>query len=302
MNFNYTFYAIEDLNKLISHPIYKKDRKEILSLIELLKNSIKYILPDGGRLLDVEPKRSDIDLFRLPYPIIALEYYISNGDLDKNMPLVSPKRICLASDSSYFENVENDGIYIWSIYWASKFGSWLPAPCCAFISRSPVEGEKLSFPGKIPEGFKKIDIQIDLITSLKNAAKMYSTHEIYMDLIDEINSMLCFLAAKSCSNVIEVDNRPNTKINAKRAKKGKLPFYSYKTLKIKLPVERAKTNPQGNGKEKRKSPRLHLRQGHRRHLSNGKKIWINHCIVGSKHGIVNKDYKYSDRPENPKDF
>jgi hypothetical protein len=90
----------------------------------------------------------------------------------------------------------------------------------------------------------------------------------------------------SCSNVKTVEHAPGKFINAKRVKKGKLPFFSYHTLHIS--GEYDKSEPNGGTHA---SPRLHLRRGHIRKLANGSKVWVRQCLVGDKtKGIVGKDY------------
>ena len=39
------------------------------------------------------------------------------------------------------------------------------------------------------------------------------------------------------------------------------------------------------------SPRVHLRRGHIRKIADGRTVWVQACVVGSKHGMVLKDYK-----------
>ncbi len=92
------------------------------------------------------------------------------------------------------------------------------------------------------------------------------------------------------SNTIIVDNEPSEKLNKKRLKKGKSPFYSYKTLHIK-PIETTLTGtlPKGGTHA---SPRVHLRRGHIRHMTSGRDIWVSPCVVGNKeNGLVEKDYR-----------
>jgi len=93
----------------------------------------------------------------------------------------------------------------------------------------------------------------------------------------------------SLSNVYTVENQPPKHINAKRKKKGKIPFFSYHTLHIGNPRKKG-SNEEMKGSHA--SPRLHFRRGHIRTLSDGRRLWINACLVGDKtKGIVTKDYK-----------
>jgi len=90
-----------------------------------------------------------------------------------------------------------------------------------------------------------------------------------------------------CTNIETKDNPPPLALNKKRIARGKVPLYSFKTLHIKVPNERHTSTPQGGTHA---SPRVHLRRGHIRRLAPGQDIWVQPCVVGSKHGLVEKDY------------
>lgn len=90
-----------------------------------------------------------------------------------------------------------------------------------------------------------------------------------------------------CVNIETKDNPAPAALNKKRIAHGKVPLYSFKTLHIKVPNERSASTPQGGTHA---SPRVHLRRGHIRHLVTGKDIWVQPCVVGSKTGMVEKDY------------
>lgn len=93
-----------------------------------------------------------------------------------------------------------------------------------------------------------------------------------------------------CSNVATVDNAAPAALNKKRVKAGKFPVIEHKTLIVKLDATR--TGGQlGGGTHA--SPRVHLRRGHVRRIKNGRRVWVQACVVGSKHGMVLKDYKIS---------
>lgn len=103
----------------------------------------------------------------------------------------------------------------------------------------------------------------------------------------------CFEMAKNlffvlgCSNVATIEHPPPVALNKKRAKAGKLPLMSHKTLVVVVDEARAASQHLGGTHS---SPRLHLRRGHVRNLGEGRRVWVQPCVVGSKHGIVTKDY------------
>ncbi len=92
----------------------------------------------------------------------------------------------------------------------------------------------------------------------------------------------------SCSNIVTIEHKPPKLINEKRKKKGKPPFFSYRTLHIS--GETSSNEPSVKGTHT--SPRLHLRRGHIRQLSDGRRVWVTSCLVGDKSkGFAAHDYK-----------
>lgn len=98
--------------------------------------------------------------------------------------------------------------------------------------------------------------------------------------------MLSFLNALQCVNVhIErsMPKKGNKKIKAA------LQFDSYHVLTIDVPGRPADLSGIGGP---HRSPREHLRRGHIRRLTDGRRIWVNATVVaaGRGAGIVTKDY------------
>lgn len=112
----------------------------------------------------------------------------------------------------------------------------------------------------------------------------------YLTLVfDVVIAAQCIFAVMACSNVRTRDHQPDAALNKKRAKAGKVPLVSYKTLEIAVPNTRYEGGGPGGGTHA--SPRVHLRRGHIRKIADGKTVWVQACVVGSKHGMVLKDYK-----------
>ena len=79
---------------------------------------------------------------------------------------------------------------------------------------------------------------------------------------------------------------PNTFINKKRLKKGKLPLFDWHTVTIER--SSAQRAPAGGTHA---SPRLHDRRGHWRKHPSGRQVWVKPCKVGdARLGVVFKDY------------
>ena len=97
--------------------------------------------------------------------------------------------------------------------------------------------------------------------------------------------------ALSCSNVdSEVVELVDQRKNAKRIKQGKLPMYETRRLVIKAPITRGAAS-QAQGDSDRQGPREHLRRGHIRRLQDGRRIWVQSCVVGSReNGVIHKSY------------
>jgi hypothetical protein len=95
-----------------------------------------------------------------------------------------------------------------------------------------------------------------------------------------------------CSNVRLVDHAAPDALNKKRERSGKFPILSHKTLTV---VTDAARGLRSDGGGTHSSPRVHLRRGHIRHLDDVRRTWVQSCVVGSKHGMVTKDYQVTTR-------
>lgn len=112
------------------------------------------------------------------------------------------------------------------------------------------------------------------------------------DIAEQQGKFICNVACAvvaavevmNCSNVTTEEVAAPAKLNAKRARSGKPPIYSYKVLVLKRHGARAAL---GGTHE---SPRVHLRRGHIKRRATGN-FWWQPCVVGEKsRGMVHKDY------------
>jgi hypothetical protein len=95
-----------------------------------------------------------------------------------------------------------------------------------------------------------------------------------------------FLQALRCVNVERKRVTPPPKLQAARARRGKLPLFSYWTLELRPHAEAEQLGGTHS------SPRLHLRRGHCREYALGKWCWVQPHVVGNKAlGMVHKDYR-----------
>lgn len=226
------------------------------------KVSTKFLLPDGGRLVDDQEFKAldESQALRLPYQVIALEYY--RGGFDPAPGLNK------SSKAIVFAHEYEDNIALTQVSWGDELRRWVIAgtvliPKTGFIDRSVMlngrVGVKYSHPAPP------------------------ATHE---DFADEVGAFLSFLNILQCSNVHVERRLP--KLGNKKSKSA-LGFDSYHILTIDVPpstgISGAQTGPH-------RSPREHLRRGHIRRLSDGRRIWVNATVVGAGKGagVVSKDY------------
>lgn len=97
-----------------------------------------------------------------------------------------------------------------------------------------------------------------------------------------------FFNLLKCVNVEVVDHPAPAALNKKRVAAGKLPIYSFRSLVLKIPNTRKAAVDQGGTHA---SPRVHLRRGHIRQLGDGRAIWVQSCVVGTKQGMIQKEYR-----------
>lgn len=136
------------------------------------------------------------------------------------------------------------------------------------------------------------------VTEENSSEKMNYFFDKIFDGADSAYALLkiiqscCFL---NCDNggieTIEISE----KVNRKRVKKGKTPFFEYKFLSLKVsnkPTNRSVVGEQDSEFPARGGVRTHLRRGHLRRLSSGKTVWVRatEVGVGSVRGVVDKEY------------
>lgn len=232
-------------------------RKAARHLIDLSAASQKFILPDGGLLLqDDELRALSADTFlRLPHPFIALEFRANNG-IGKHIIFVR-------------EHLDSKSIWLTSCHFIEADGTWAVDYDCAL----PMD-YGLCYGKKTPDGK----------TELTFLHEEHSPQEIHAGYVSVV---LGLLNALQCSN-IRIERSYPKKSGHKI--KSAIPFDTYHVLTIDVPGRagdlRGPTGPH-------RSPREHLRRGHIRRLSDGRRIWINATVVGADRGggVVTKDYK-----------
>lgn len=101
-----------------------------------------------------------------------------------------------------------------------------------------------------------------------------------------VADVAAFLRVINCVNVRTETVEAPAALNKKRARNGKPPIYSYKTLVLR-PSAQQRMDKGGT----HESPRIHLRRGHIKHRKTGDFWWQPHVVGDRTRGVVMKDYR-----------
>lgn len=320
---NYSTHAIEFMADLVVRLPGAGIRADFEDFMcTALKESVKFLLPESGYLFadhDYSPKM--FELQRLPYPICALEFragaelYAEGSGLQHASkrialcfdPHLLPEKLsrlfCSLTEARLSELPARclavTAIYFVEGSWAAAVGfvvvdldddmpillsdadkareAGITASDIAFRAGGRIKGT----PAKhgLPSTFYTIPERARLVGHSRDQAY----EALYIDTLDEVRVTYEFLAAINCANVGTQDVAAPEKLNQKRARSGKPPFYPYKLLDL---TPASDTQPGASG-EGGTSPRAHLRRGHLRRLGEkfgNKVLWINATMVNTVAG------------------
>jgi len=307
-------HAIDDLELQLSSNVFSEsDSKIVLWVIYLLKNAIKFSLPENGlfydRIIHNQPEQSklhhevfdrylqesnldpdyetveitdyELESWAFPYQCCAFEYFKigKNEDEDnKNFGRSKTILICIEADDDDKRKL---------IIPLEKNGPNYPFLLFPFqieVTDGPPTGFDEMAP-KIrtifPDYFKRFFP--DLLT---DKGRVISKTMICNSYTLTLMQTFSFLR---CKNVYIKDIPAPKHLNKARSKKRKTPLYAYKVLEVKN--EDQIVNISDSTGRKHKSPRIHLRRGHIRTFQNGTSTYVSPCVVGSRtRGIIHKDY------------
>lgn len=229
-----------------------------LAIVRTIPQAQHFTLPAGGRLFDDGLRGLDTDLraIRLPYPSITLSF---TGGARRTLVVAQEQQEAGHNVIMVRVAVDTSDGQGWGFY-----------PCTA-------QPEQRHDDGSI--GWQCFDA----IGSRLDRTPM---HEAVMAAG---RSVLELLEALSCNNVAaEVVECIDPAVNARRRRQGKLAMYETRVLVVKVgDVAHAIGAPGGE----RDGPREHLRRGHIRRLPDGRRTWVQACVVGSRAlGVVRKTY------------
>lgn len=286
-----------------------------------LEKAQKFIIPNGDHLVSGGyPNRAMLQHLHMPYPVTALEYYIKEVHLSKDLFHVSPakKRISLIfevspDDLMGFDHIFRDESFL-------NYGGWVVIPLwfetlnginrwtvCHSVALLPRIQTKTPEPrfndfGELDAEevkTRKLDLYISLgqllpelvDTTIRDLGRAWYDNAAYYDCLDEILAFLAFIFAVNCSNVVPTKvNTIKDRVNRHRAEESKPPLFEYRILTVPLKESR-KEYPEKDFKASRQSPRFHFRRGHPRILHTGKSVWVVPTTVGTpEKGAVLKDY------------
>lgn len=178
------------------------------------------------------------------------------------------------------------------------YGRWILQPFGVVVPRVPSSDTLSSFTyGKDKKmaqiGFMPFPVLPDAARSLMDMlGPDLAVSNGVKDAGEEITTLVSLLAALSCSNVKMHTEPAPEKLNLKRAKNKKLPFYEYKVLKVETKTTKGVASNTGLTITGRQSPREHLRRGHIRRLSDDRRVWVQQAVIGSpRKGSIEKSYK-----------
>lgn len=327
----YSTHVIEQLQSEIR--TVRKDMPSIQHAhhvqIKLLRESVKFILPNCAELVDMgELRQAHLDLARLPFPVVALEspwVFVGNEGEDKPGCRRSTKRIalCIAMgpelaemlpDTERFLEEEHGGVVVYSLYWNDATSRWVLPMGGLFVPHenevaaySPGEAtllERLSNDSLLeadPANTKprKFSIAPTVLMPEKfghfceELGLEQTLACIVRETRDEVTAYLQASVMLNCANVRIADVAAPNLLNKKRKAKGKPPFFNYHVLQVEAP----RSGSVGAGGH-HASPRGHLRRGHIRRLQD-RMVWVRPAFVNpSATGeMIHKDYSLSPSRE-----
>lgn len=203
--------------------------------------------------------RSNIDWIRLPYPIMSFAW-------DSHLPPFGRKR--------FFALLITTGCQIVAHF--AGFDFELNSFYFSFVNT-------------------RFDLKEEIVWT-ETCCNRDITEQIAADLLQSNAIMITTLKLLNCKNVVSETIKPDKALNKKRHKKGKLPVYEYKILKVEVPG--TKKNGVANGSGDRMS-RVHLCRGHFKEYTKEKPLFGRHVGLywwqpyarGNKDmGIIDKDY------------
>jgi hypothetical protein len=311
---NYATKALETFVKFPKSPIMD-------FIIRNLNTCEKFLLPHP-REIHVNVDLKTLPFIKMPYEAIAFEFGIADakpnlleqakGDLSQEEVLRSTKRIGLAFKKSAFdmrllliepemvENLSEDAIILVSVFeveennvatWSTAIGVCIFDPNdCKFLAITDESylADASYLPYKILSWGPRFANDAKFIEMYQAPKRLMSI--IAQDTVEEMGTIIKAIVAINARNTTVVDIPASEKLNKKRLRAKKLPFFSYKTVNIFLNQSRKKRGPfvMQSGASTLK---LGTVRGHFKVRKEGVLWWRDHFRGRIENGFVDHDYK-----------
>ncbi len=270
---NYSAEAIRDLRRLSGREDIPKAAKVLGLAADLIESAHKFSLPDNGVLFGPLAD-SMFDEVRLPFPKCVLEFGAVANEGAERPGIRCERRVVLCYEANGVCGCPV--VSVLPISWSSSDERWVPAPFTVEIPMERRSDYSAAVVAIGEPGLKLFDRFGD-----DEAKKLALT-----DSSLELQAVIEFSAAMSCTNVTTETLRPNREARAARPAST---LFDYHVLMIEPGREHATSEDRGGSHA---SPRTHLRRGHIRRLAWGPRVWVNSCVVNpTAIGTVNKDYR-----------
>lgn len=309
MNFaTYMMTEIARLGSLFHRRGWIEDLPMLAFLNMALQDSVKFLLPANGETGVALKAGDSLNLCRLPYPAVLFEYRMDGkyGMFDGQTK--SSQRMCLALQSAYFHDLlkgvptdhllSEDSIVFITFAYVDMMKTWMVQPIALIASTTSVLSEHNWIP---LERVILLPNHLDDVLRYGTQTKEEFLDALVLDAGDEIKCAINALACLNAKNVRAIDVPPEEKLNRKRIRNGKPPFFEYKVLDIFLGENVRKTVSGGGQRSKaalleilRTGTRLHAVRGHFKKRKTGL-FWWSHFVRGvPKNGMVAKDYNLKE--------
>ncbi len=331
---NYTTHAIETLESWLAglrRNNYRASAHALESLITVMREAVKFNLPEHGELVALETLDEAFSEFvRLPFDAVCLEAaFPVNGKTvpvyrgnDTFLENCSTRRIAVAWTQQYAQRFPalcpqgaREGFYVASVYYDDEDRNWLAAPLLSFIPKNPAIERIPVLPSQGAQGLEyefllkqgavrpnsagyECETQVFLSEFVHLMAEEMGSVEaalarFSLDLRDETATAIAFCLTVNASNIEQRRMDAPAKLNKKRLSSGKVPFYDTWVLDVGTPTSRSGGRESNlNADDRRGAPRLHLRRGHLRRLGPDRITFVRATTVGTVHqGQVDKVYR-----------
>ena len=268
---NYCAHAIEDMRELetILRGAAPESARVFRRLIDMLKHSVKFILPNCCDLIDPsELRQAHLDLTRLPFPCVAFEAPWEKEDgieqLGEFQQTPATKRIALCWEASpayellpvlnsILDAFPEGGVFVLPIYWGPEHRRWTVALGGSFVPyentmqdmklEESLPASRIAHAATIEAGLTKSKAKhfraepfyllpefYEKTLAAYGGNREKAYAQIILDSRDEVQTVVQACSVINCANVTTAEVSAPAALNKKRQEKGKQPFFSYKVL------------------------------------------------------------------------